>query len=146
MPIKKVFVRAPYNYDTEEASLEAAIHEFEPTRTQQHQEEEANINTIVRRFGLTGTLPEVPVPPQYGDFMDNVVDYHSAQNMIRAADESFMALPADVRTRFDNDAGKFVDFCSNPDNLEEMRKLGLAVPKEKDPLDGSVVVPSTPSP
>lgn len=98
-----------------------------PDLAVQSQKDEADINTIVKNFGVTGTLPQGVRVPTYGDFT-GIGDYQEALHAINAAQESFMAMPADVRTRFDNDAAKFVDFCSNSANLEEMRKLGLAVP------------------
>jgi phage internal scaffolding protein len=42
------------------------------------------------------------------------------------AEESFYRLPSKVRMKFDNDPLDFIDFASNPDNLDEMRELGLA--------------------
>lgn len=137
MALRKVFVRSPFNYDTDQASDEAGLRCDDPSLAQQHQAEEADINTIVRRFGLTGQLPVIPYPPTYADF-DGVFDYHEAQNLIRQAQESFMALPAEVRTRFDNDAGKFVAYCSEAGHEDELRKLGLLVPSATDSaLEGS---------
>lgn len=94
--------------------------------TVQSQKDEADINTIVRNFGVTGLLPQNVRVPTYGDF-DGVDNYQDALHAIKAADASFMAMPADVRERFGNDPAKFVEFCSDAQNLEEMRKLGLAV-------------------
>lgn len=120
------------SYDTREASLSVALKEFDVSRTDQAGKDEADINTLVRRFGLTGMMPVVARPPEYGDF-EGIFDYQSAQNLILAADKSFMAMPADVRSRFNNDPALFVDFCSNPANLDEMRRLGLAVPAPVEP-------------
>lgn len=36
-------------------------------------------------------------------------------------------MPSEVRKRFGNNPGVFMDFVSNPDNKEELVKLGLAV-------------------
>lgn len=120
-------------------SLATGLMCMDETRTVQSQAEEADINTIVRRFGLTGTLPQGVRVPTYGDF-DGVSDYREALEALKAADASFMAMPADVRKRFDNDAAAFVDFCSDANNLDEMRKLGLAVPKvEQVPSEGDPV-------
>lgn len=109
----------------------------EPTLAQQHMAEETNINTIVKRYGLTGTMPVPPRLPTYGDFT-GVFDYQSALEALNDADKSFEALPADVRTKFGNDPGKFVDFCSNPANISELRELGLAPKLQASPsgLDG----------
>lgn len=95
-----------------------------PSRTQQHFAEEVDINTIVKRFGLTGELPENVPHILQGDFT-NVLDFQSAMDMVVAAREAFMEQPAEVRARFDNDPQKFLQFTSNKDNLDEAIKLGL---------------------
>lgn len=127
--MSKVVARAAWDYDREAASVEAGL-DFgdEPTLTQQHQKEDADINTIVRRFGITGELPVIPMPPLNEEFVD-VFDFHEAQNLIARANQSFNMLPADVRNRFGNDPARFVDFCSDEGNISELRKMGLAVPE-----------------
>ena len=80
--------------------------------TQQHFAEECDINEIVRRFGLTGTVPEDYRAPQYGDFSE-VTDYHTALNAVRAADAAFMELPADLRYRFSNDPARLIAFLED---------------------------------
>jgi len=138
MVTKAPFVRSPYNYDTDEVSDETGLFCDDPSLAQQHQAEEADINTIVRRFGLTGQLPVIPMPPLNADF-DSVFDFHTAQNAIVKARESFMMLPADIRNKFANDPRNFVDFVDKAvedGNIEELRKMGLAVPEEKD--DGRI--------
>lgn len=92
----------------------------------QSQKEESDINEIVRRFGLTGKLPENVRVPQYQDFED-VFDFQSAMNAVAAANQSFSAMPAEVRFRFGNDPQRFLEFCSKEENIPEMIKLGLAV-------------------
>lgn len=111
------------NFD--QASLAFGI-DFDPAegRTQQEFAEEADINTIVRRFGLTGELPENVRIPQSGDFT-GVTDYHSALNLIREADEGFMELPAELRARFEHDPGRLMAFLEDASNKDEAIKLGL---------------------
>lgn len=130
------FVRSEYNYDRDAASDESALRCLDPSRTQQSQAEEADINVIVKRFGVTGVLPQNVQVPLNVDF-DATFDYRTALDLIREADQAFMKMPAEVRSRFENDAGLFVDFVSDPANIEEVRKLGLAVPidvKEEPPI------------
>lgn len=122
------YLRIYPNYDSRAASDEVALVCPEDTLTVQSSKDDADINVLVRRFGLTGQLPQVQVPPSFQDF-DAVFDYQSAQNLILAANRSFAAMPADVRSRFGNNPEAFVRFCDDPANLDEMRKLGLAVPK-----------------
>lgn len=118
------FVRSAYNYDLAEASDASALTCPEPTRAQQQFIDECDINTIVRRFGITGQLPTDVRMPLQGDFTE-VVDYQTAHNMLIAADAAFMQMPAEVRKRFNHDAAAFVDFCSDPANRDEAIKLGL---------------------
>lgn len=112
------------------------IHCEDESLADQSQEAEANINTIVKRFGLTGALPPDVRTPQYGDFSD-VVNYQTALDVVIAAREQFMKLPAELRFRFGNDPQSYMDFCTETVdgklvNLEEMRKLGIAK-KAADP-------------
>jgi phage internal scaffolding protein len=129
----KVFLRTPYNYDTMEASDAGGLSCPEPTLAQQHAKDETDINTIVRRFGLTGELPTNVRVPQYGDFT-HTTDYHTAMNAVLAANEAFMQLPADVRTRFNNDPGALVDFVSDENNRAEAEKLGLVTGSSGEPV------------
>ena len=79
-----VFLRTPYNYDVDAVSVASGLKCEDATRTQQQFAEEADINTIVERFNLTGQLPQDVRPPQYADF-EGVFDFKSAMNAIRAA-------------------------------------------------------------
>jgi phage internal scaffolding protein len=126
MKTSSVFLRTPYNYDVNEASDASGLVCEDPSLAQQHAKDETDINTIVRRFGLTGELPSNVRVPQYGDFT-HTTDYHTAMNAVLAANEAFMQLPADVRTRFNNDPGALVDFVSDDNNRAEAEKLGLVL-------------------
>lgn len=139
------FLRTPYNYDRDAATNETGIDcSVEPSKTQQHFIEESDINTIVKRFHLTGELPTNVRMPQQADF-EGVFDFQTAMNAIRAAEESFAAMPADVRTRFNNDPHLFVEFCSNDENRPEAEKLGLVKPKAP-PIQGNDAPPPTEPP
>lgn len=123
--MEKVFVRSPYNYDVDAVSNESALVFDGPTRAQQHFKEQCDINYIMRKFGQTGQLPPDVRVPQYGDFT-GITDFHSAMTAVAQAHESFDALPAEVRSRFVNDPGRFVDFCMDPANESELVRMGLA--------------------
>jgi len=125
-----VFVRSEFNYDMMKASDASGLScAGDPGVTKQSFVEECDINTIVRRFLKTGELPDPVRMPTYGDFT-SVFDFHSAMNAVAQARESFEELPAEVRARFHNDPGEFVDFCSKEENLEEARKIGLVPASE----------------
>lgn len=153
MTIKEPFVRSPYNYDRRKASRTCALLCPDPSRTKQSFAEDADINTIVRRFNLTGQLPTGIRMPTYGDFSE-VFDFHTAMNAIAKARESFDAMPAHIRARFHNDPAEFVDFCSNEENRQEAIKMGLVeaqladlgvtTPKNEGPPEGSQTPPEAP--
>ena len=124
----KHFVRSPYNYNRAAASIATGTSNTLPSLTIKSEREETDINVMLRRFGVTGQLPVVTPPPSL-DAFDEVFDFQSAMNIIRASEESFNSLDAEVRSRFSNDPHRFVNFCSDPVNLPEMRKMGLAVPE-----------------
>lgn len=76
-----------------------------PSLTQQQFAEETDINTIARRFGLTGELPAWRPEGVYGDF-SGILDFESAVDRIARAREGFMRLPPEFRERFANDPGR----------------------------------------
>jgi phage internal scaffolding protein len=126
---KAIFLRTPYNYDLDAASNESGLHCEDATLTQQHFKDECDINNILRQFNITGLLPEAPLSPRYGDFT-GISDYHTALNQVIAAEDEFMALPAQIRGRFDNDPAKLIEFLENSENKDEAIKLGLVIPVE----------------
>lgn len=130
----KIFLRAgfPFNYDTNAAGDESGLKCEDKSLALQSQAEDADINVILKRFGVTGQMPVSARPVTYQDF-EGIFDFRTALEAVRAGEEAFMQLPAEVRSRFSHDPQVFVEFCSDPANLPELRKLGLA----KEVVDGS---------
>lgn len=129
-----VELRTPFNYDRAAMRARTVITDFGDSLTVQSEADEADINVLVRRFGLTGQIPVDVRTPLPSDFTE-ALDYKDALDALRAADQSFSELSSDVRERFSNDPAKFYDFVTAEQdgklvNLEEMRKFGLAVPAE----------------
>ncbi|AXH74422.1 MAG: internal scaffolding protein [Microviridae sp.] len=145
---RTVFVRSPYNYDVESVSDETGLKCEDESRTIQSAAEDADINTIVRRFGLTGQLPTDLAIPQSGDFT-NIPDFHTAMNLVRQAQEEFMRVPAEIRERFSNDPQRLMSFVEDDANRDEALKLGLLKPVEVKPepqvLDVRVVAGDVPA-
>lgn len=109
-------------------------------KTRQDQADEADINVIVKRFGLTGQLPVVrPKIPLEADFREaGEFDLGAALRFVRDADKAFMAYPAEVRARFDNDPAQFIAFVENEDNEDECIRLGI-LPKKPVPAAREVM-------
>ena len=64
--------------------------------------------------------------------------------MVMAADDAFMALPANIRERFNNDPAELVDFVSDDRNRSEAIDLGLVPPPAKP--DGVIPSPEVAKP
>lgn len=138
------FIRSAYNYDRdEESDLSGLFCDADERMTKDSFAEEADINVLVERFGLGAPLPVGHEAPTYLDYGD-VFDYHSALNAVAKGNEAFMLMPANIRARFQNDPGAFVDFCSQEGNRAEAERLGLVVPRDPGPVPG--VAPAAPTP
>lgn len=113
-------------YDRAGVSMDNALICPEESLTHQEFAEESDINTIIDRFGIG----ENPVEAQQWitnvDIADAPNNYMEVMNQLNEARDQFMSLPAKVRSQFDNDPGRFVDFVSDPGNVDEMVRLGLA--------------------
>lgn len=129
-----VFVRSGNNYDMAVVSDETGLKCGDESRTQQNFKEECDINTIVRRFGVTGQVPTNVRAPLQQDFVD-ALDFRQSMDALVAAQRSFEAMPSSVRKRFGNDPGAFVEFCSDPANRAEAERLGLLVPPPPEPVE-----------
>lgn len=114
-------------------SLEGALDcRDSPSMTKQEFKDECDLNTLMAKYVITGTLPASVSVAKYGDFA-GVGDFHECQNVLLVAKAQFDALPSKVRDRFRNDVPSFLDFVQDPKNLDEARALGLLkdVPVEK---------------
>lgn len=139
------FLRTAYNYDKNAAGNEDAINCQDPSLTKQSFTEESDINTIVKRFNLTGQLPTNVRMPTYADYND-VFDFHTAMNAIAQANEAFDKMPADIRARFHNNPAEFVDFCSNEANRAEAEKMGLVTAQALQAAANLATPPTPPTP
>lgn len=137
------FFKTPFNHDTDAESARLGLLCRDPSKTQQHQAEEADINTIVKRFNISGQLPQIPLPPSIADFSETF-DFQTAMNTLNQAKAAFGALPAEIRSTFNNNPHayvSYVDAAIEAGDLDQLRKWGVAVPAPPEPE-----VPFTPPP
>ena len=112
----------------------------EPTMTKQALVEEADINKIIRKHGLSHVQTNMAkLEVIYGDITS--FDLQQAIQMNIDAQEAFMEVPSEVRKQFGNDAGAFIDYATNPENIEQMREWGLAPPPPptEQPIEVKVI-------
>lgn len=117
----------------------------EPTRTQQHFADEVDINQIVNRALKTGDV-SIFTPRERGEYFDcsDYEDYQSSLNYIADIESDFMSLPSSVRKEFGQDVHKYVQFMTDPRNIEKAVELGLLQGVEKPLLKAADS--GTPSP
>lgn len=97
----------------------------DPGKTRQEFKEETDINVIMRKYAKTGQLPQlIKQNPSYGDYT-SVQSYQEAVEVAQSAQEKFRHLPVNLRTRFQNDPAKFLEWIDNDANLHEASKYGL---------------------
>jgi phage internal scaffolding protein len=104
--------------------------------TQQHFAEECDIRNIIKKHDRTGLISHVQRgAAQYGDYSE-INEYREALDLINNADAAFAGLPSEIRKMFNNNAGEFFEFATDPANASEMVQLGLApspVPPAEQP-------------
>lgn len=115
------------------------------SRAHQSFKSECNVNNIMAKYRRTGVLTHLSSKtPQYGDFT-NVSDYQSALLAVQDANDSFMSLPAKLRSQFDNDPAAFLAFAEKPENANFLVDLGLSPKIEDTPIVGDLNSPKVPS-
>lgn len=117
-----------------------------PGKTRQSMKDECDINVIMRKYTKTGIIDFVNNrEPQFGDATG--IDFQVAMDTVQEAQTMFGEMPASVRKKFNNDPALFLDFVSDPNNLDELYELGLAVkPKEEVPAQTPEEVAANPAP
>lgn len=105
--------------------------------------QECDINVIMKRYEATGQITHLNQrQPMWIDAPD--MDFQGALHLVESARADFMALPSDIRTRFNNDPGQLLAFVADRNNLEEARKLGLLKPVASASIPPTTPTPSTP--
>lgn len=116
----------------------------EPTLTQQHFAEDANINTIMAKYHATGYLTDptlkVSRQPLFDDFT-SAPDYVQSQCVIAEANQLFAQLPSLIRKRFNNEPVELLAFLAKEENIDEARRLGLVTPLPLPVVSDRTIVP-----
>lgn len=133
---KKIKFNTPYGQQPPRCFFETTGDSL----TQVQFQEESEINTILRSHDRNQHIQSIHRGNAlYSDF-SNVTDFTEALEMIKDANKEFMNIPSDIREKFQNDAGKFYQYASNPDNHEGLVELGLAK-KESEAMPSETATP-----
>lgn len=106
---------------------------YTDSKTKQSFKDECDINNILKKFRLDEIIEAQKHSPDLYQDVSDVAEFHEAQNVIVRAKEQFEALPSYVRETFRNDPALFLEFASEPKNIDAMGEMGLAVKRVKAP-------------
>lgn len=125
--------------------------EILPSMTKQEFKKECDINNIIKQFSVTGMFSHVSAKARLGTYEDlpDPLDFQESLELVNQARRQFMTLPAKLRDRFGQDPAQFLAFCSDPNNANELRELGLANPLPAPPAPDPAPAPApepTPAP
>ena len=134
-------------YDDERDAQERKLTDFVPegeSKTVQSGAEDADINVIIRRMGLLGTMPP-PLDISFYQDASNLPDLRAVLEYGRDAEAAFLALPPHVRNRFHNSPAELWEFVMDENNREEAIRIGLIDKKApegtQEPTGGAVTPP-----
>ena len=117
-------VKSPLNFEIQDPDTGELVKQ--ETRTKQEFKTQCDINCVIKNYDKTGLITHVNnAKAQYGDFTA-VNEYQEALNIVVDSQAAFAELPSEIRKRFNNDPGKFLEFVTDPKNIDEMVELGLA--------------------
>lgn len=119
-----------------------------PSMTKQEFTAQCDINNILKQFKITGMVQHMSSKAQTGQFLDlpDEMDLQEALAIVQQSENAFASLPSKIRSRFDNDPIKFLEFMHDPQNQDEIYDLGLATrPTPPDSNSGAQPVQETPA-
>lgn len=141
------FWKTPFNHDTDAEVHAGALICRDPSKTQQQFAKDADINSILAKFMQGGELPLTGSPiyqdaEKEFDLQDAIVtrsDVEAAWELLPAAARNILK---DPRTFME-----YVDHCMKTGDLDPLREIGLALPKEPpEPLKPATPTGDSPAP
>lgn len=96
------------------------------TLTEQAHKKACDTTNIVRRYLKTGVVDHYNSRTPIDGMVDPGIDFKQAMDIVARGKSAFESQPAQLRAQFDHDPQKFVDFCLNPANADQLVAMGLA--------------------
>lgn len=89
--------------------------------TKQEFKDDCNPTLILEKFQRTGLIDHVnQYQPVFGE--QSSLTYYEAISITRNAQNQFNDLPSSTRHFFNQDIGEYLDFISDPDNVEKLER------------------------
>ena len=114
--------------------------------TQQHQAKSADIQFIMKQFNKTGLVNHInAVQGRYEDY-PTAFEFKEAQDLIANAKSMFETVPHEIRAKFHNEPGEFVDFMTNEANRDAIFELGIDPDWLPEPVTPTEAAPTASEP
>jgi len=81
---------------------------------------------LIKGFDIFASFRDGTLSNEVIDLTTLPSDFVQAQNQINYAQQQFEALPAKVRKNFNNNSREFLSFVQNPENIDDLIRMGLA--------------------
>lgn len=108
-----------------------------PGMTEQAHKHETDMNYILRDYAKTGLMKHAREHEgRYDDV--SVQDFQEAMFIVKEAENMFNDLPSQIRKRFNQSPAEFLDFVQNPENKDEMQRLGILRGNDGVDIKGAV--------
>lgn len=109
-----------------DGSLDIGFENDEPSMADPSFEADTNVNNVMKKHGgsMESAFQARRLQGAYAD-LSNIPDYQTMLKTVQHAQDTFNAMPADLRKKFDNDPQKLISFLSDPNNKNEAITLGL---------------------
>lgn len=126
------FWKTPFNHDRDAEARSTALYCEDKSMTKQSFLADADINNILRKFMTTGEPPLTTGAPVYQDF-EELYDLQDKMVTAYQVEEAWNALSPEVRNVLKNPAtfASYVEHCLEVGDIDPLRALGLAKPKEE---------------
>lgn len=129
-----IFFKTPWNHDTDAEARSTALTCKDESKTKQSFLADADINVILAKFQQGGELIGSGKAAVYQDF-EELFDLQDKMVTAHQVDEAWNALSPEVRNVLKNPEtfASYVEHCLEVGDIEPLRSLGLAKPKEEPP-------------
>ena len=106
-------------------------------KTEQAHKHETDMNYILRDYARTGLIKHAQQHAgRYDDV--SVQDFQEAMFIVKEAQNMFDNLPGQIRKRFGQDPAAFLEFVQNPENKDEMQRLGILRGNDGVDINGAI--------
>lgn len=97
--------------------------------TEQQHVDKVDVNQIIKRYRSGHEITHLNKKAGVYADLSQMQDYNVMLNQIMNANQAFDDLPAELRSRFNNNPAELIQFLADPKNSDEAVKLGLVEPK-----------------